>query len=243
MAGGKDLSKKSSSELSTPNTPKRGMTPIEQEDRMVPRLKLIQALSPEVTEGIAKDGDLVNSITKENYGTSLDFVPILASKSRILWLPREDGGGIACSAPDGKLGSVNGECMLCNRKAWQGKTPPECTGVLNFISLILKKGDERPDLACVGFIKTSYVAGKSLLNILSYKNVDTFTYTYTLSSEKKSNDFGKFNVLHVRDTNNKTAEGIYKIAEAFYATFERERPKVSEINEGETTEEATDAPF
>lgn len=200
---------------------------------MVPRLKLMQALSPEVADGVAKDGDMVNSITKENYGTSLEFIPILAAKSRILWLPRIDGGGIACSAPDGKHGSVNGDCTICNRKSWQGKTPPECTGVLNFISLVLKK-DAKPDLACVGFIKTSYVAGKSLLNILSYKNADTFTYTYTLSSEKKSNDFGKFNVLQVRDTNKKTDEAIYKIAEAFYATFEKESPKVSE----ETGEEA-----
>lgn len=81
-----------------------GQEDIGREDIAMPRLKLGQAMSPEVKDQkIANEGDLIHSITKEvlcEAGKSLQIIPIAYSKEYILWYDREGphGGGIAARA-------------------------------------------------------------------------------------------------------------------------------------------------
>lgn len=208
-------------EVTKPNLPvertkqHRGVDKIDPEDRMVPRVKLIQVGSPEIKDKIAEDGDLVNSLTKENYGKSLRFIPILYTKTRILFMPRKDGGGIECSARNGVTGNSYGLCAQCEKSKWTDKVPPVCTTIINLLALIVGK-DAIPQLVCISFGKTSYVAGRNLINMLSYKNVDTFNYIYDLYSEQKSNDQGTFNVLKYKDLNEPAPDKLYKLAEKYY---------------------------
>lgn len=221
-------------EATKPNLPaertqhKRGITPIDEEDRSIPRIKLIQALSPEIKDKIAEDGDLVNSLTKENYGKALKFVPIIFAKSRILFQKREEGGGILCSARDGKTGGEYGLCSACDKSKWNNQTPPECTTIINVISLIIGEEGSRPTLACVSFANTSYTAGRNLINVLSYKNIDTFNYIYDLYSEQKTNKLGTFNILRYRDLNTTSPDDLYKVAEKLFESFKVEKPEISE---------------
>lgn len=69
------------------------------EDQMIPFLSLLQGLSPEVQPGPenvegAKIGDLLNSVTKEIYGASVEFIPCFMERKVMEWVKRKHGGGL-----------------------------------------------------------------------------------------------------------------------------------------------------
>lgn len=65
------------------------------DDLTVPRLKLAQALSPEVQDGDLKAGNIFLSLTGQRLDNEgvLRIVPIAYTKEYILWRPRQDNGG------------------------------------------------------------------------------------------------------------------------------------------------------
>ena len=71
-----------------------------QEDITIPRLKVAQALSPEIkkTKGEyiegAEEGSVFNSATRELYELPLIVVPVSYVRRYIEWVPREKGGGL-----------------------------------------------------------------------------------------------------------------------------------------------------
>jgi hypothetical protein len=69
----------------------------------VPRLKLLQASSPELTRSKnAKEGEFWHSVVDERIGTTVRICPIYIDWRFILWRPRDAGGGILARADDGK---------------------------------------------------------------------------------------------------------------------------------------------
>jgi hypothetical protein len=64
---------------------------LDETDRIVPRLQLLQALSPEVTTyDNAKAGVFWHNTRRENLGTTVKAIFITVRKSVILWAPRGD---------------------------------------------------------------------------------------------------------------------------------------------------------
>lgn len=79
-----------------------GTEGVGREDLEVPRLKLLQALSPECAEfDTAKPGMFWHTLADEPIGKSIKIVPIYTDISYILWRPRHQGGGILARAVDG----------------------------------------------------------------------------------------------------------------------------------------------
>jgi hypothetical protein len=80
-----------------------GQQDINRDDILMPRLKLGQSMTPEVKDGLAKEGDFIHSITKEVLcaaGDILPIIPITYAKEYILWYDRKGphGGGLAARA-------------------------------------------------------------------------------------------------------------------------------------------------
>jgi hypothetical protein len=78
-----------------------GTENIDSADINIPRLKLAQGLTPEVKDGIVKDGDLFHSITKQvliPQGRAGIIIPVAYVKEYILWRDQQDGGGIFARA-------------------------------------------------------------------------------------------------------------------------------------------------
>jgi hypothetical protein len=72
-------------------------------DVEVPRLKLLQASSAELTEfDNARQGEFWHSLVDERIGSTVRICPIYIDWRFILWRPREAGGGILARADDGK---------------------------------------------------------------------------------------------------------------------------------------------
>ncbi len=69
----------------------------------MPRLKLLQVWSPELTEfNNARRGEFWHSLINEPFGSTVRICPIYIDWRFILWRPREAGGGILARADDAK---------------------------------------------------------------------------------------------------------------------------------------------
>lgn len=85
----------------------KGLENLNQSDYEMPRLKLLQGISPELMEfdGL-KAGHFFHTLTEDELGEkdtdfTLGIMPIYIDKRYVLWRPREDGGGILARADDG----------------------------------------------------------------------------------------------------------------------------------------------
>lgn len=206
----------------------KGLTPIAEEDRIIPRLKIMQPLSPEVDEGIAKSGEFVNSIAKKSYGNRLSLTPIFWWKSRVHWAPREDGGEILCQARNALQGTEFGVCSDCENSKWCNKEAPICTAIINVLGLV-----NNIDMVALSFMKTSYGTGKQLINLFAYKKVDIFNFQYELFADQEQNDFGKFWVIKFKDANTAVSDDIWKACSALYDNFAKIKEKVEDIHPAE----------
>lgn len=116
---------------------------INQSDLVIPRLTVLEGLSPAVTkEKLGHPGDFFVTGFKKNLGSDPLEVVILKrlGRSNIRWKPLKDGGGKLCEAKDAKtgIGEPGGQCATCHYKDWttdkDGKqVPPLCDENQNFI--------------------------------------------------------------------------------------------------------------
>lgn len=84
-------------------TPSVRIGNLDSSDRIIPRLKLMQGISPELTQyNDAKAGEFWHTIGEESLGKTVKVVPIRVQKSLVLWAPRGDERGILARSLDGK---------------------------------------------------------------------------------------------------------------------------------------------
>ena len=102
----KEVAEKKSTALTTASAFEEdaggGLENLTAEDLTIPRLKILQALNPEVNkrdgkyvEGAAA-GDILNTVTKELFTEDSGCVAIPVAYKRMFleWTPRESGGGL-----------------------------------------------------------------------------------------------------------------------------------------------------
>jgi hypothetical protein len=160
-------------------------------DIVIPRIKVINALSPERQDGIANEGDIINSLTKESVADKA-FIPIKHFYSKIKWNPDRDADQrIICMSRDGKIG-VDGDnvkhacasckdCLFDNTKTGKD-SQPLCTSYMNFLGFF--EGDPMP--VVLSFAKTNYNEGKKMLSIAKAMRCNIWDYSYLLAGKKVS---------------------------------------------------------
>lgn len=82
----------------------KGTETLKSSDLEVPRLILLQSLSPQVTDGDERPGTFYHSVLERalnEKGAPLRVVPIMVDVKYMLWRPRHEGGGILARADDG----------------------------------------------------------------------------------------------------------------------------------------------
>ena len=112
-------------------------------DYTIPRLVVLEGLSPEVTkEKAGHPGDLYVKSLKQNLGAEpFEFVILRRlGRSNLLWRPLKEGGGILCRADDGRtgVGTPGGDCAKCPKSLWTmsdkgERVAPECDENQNFV--------------------------------------------------------------------------------------------------------------
>lgn len=86
---------------------RKGIENLGQGDFEVARIKLIQAISPEVEELGATPGEFWHTVLGRSLGSEVKIVIVYVDKRYILWRPRHEGGGILARADDGVHWSPN----------------------------------------------------------------------------------------------------------------------------------------
>lgn len=239
-----------------------GMEAVTQEDLVLPRLKLLQPLSPEVTEGKGTAGDMVNSLDGSiNYGKELLFVPVFFMRTRIRWTPRAETPppdapkGMECISansmtardPKGKTkeGQPTADCSKCVDAAFtEDGQPPKCSLYLSFVSMI----DGNPIV--VSMEKTKIPAAKSVLTfaqMLGGGNKPLWAGMYKLSTKMITNPKGTFHVYEVSQAGF-TPEALYKKGEGLYlssksATIVVDRDRDEESTVPAPQGDGEEAPF
>lgn len=156
-------------------------------DMIIPRIKVINALSPERKDKLADEGDIVNSLTTEKLNGKV-FIPVFKFNSNIEWKDRAEGGGIHCYAKDGKRGfesdGTSKMCAQCKRNEFDNtktgrEAIPKCTKYINFFGFI--QGERMPII--LSFSKTNYNEGRKLYSLARVSMQNMWNHGYTLDSK------------------------------------------------------------
>ena len=165
-----------------------GLENIDEASIALPRVKLLQATSPEVQGEEYADlnlraGNLIEIISKEK--VSGEFIPVkVLPSTNVLFVPRnaegkaalkarksditdadlEQQGAMICMALDGKVGDRYGACNKCGLCLFQGNDKPICQRSINIL-VMLDTGLP----AVVSFRDTSYKHGNKFLSLLRNK--------------------------------------------------------------------------
>jgi len=166
-----------------------------QEDVTVPRVVILQGLSPEVTEGKGTPGQFYIKGFERNLSKGpVEFIVIMRNKSRIRWRDLKLGGGILCTSTDAKIGQGDpgGECEKCAHNTWtstDGK--PTCDLYQNVI-LVLRQDEDWVPMALSGN-RTKLKAIKNLNSLLMLemsKGRPLCAKSYLLESMQRQNPQG-----------------------------------------------------
>ena len=186
------------------------------EDLLIPRVKLLQPLSPEVDELDMKAGQIINSLTKAPLPT--EFVPVFVFKEYLRFNARDEKSEgfddkFAPGALMWKTSDPNAPEVEQTKFGPNGERPLG-QQVLNFFSYF--PGTQMPII--VSFAKTSYKTGKQLYSLTKFCGGDMFSRKYTLSAKKETNDSGTYWVLQVSPAGIAVPED-FKIAEGLWEQF------------------------
>ena len=182
-----EIMERKNEDLMVQNGTPMGFEDEESGDVIIPRVKVIQTLSPERKDKIAEEGDIINSLTKERLNGKV-FIPVFKFNNNVWWRDRSEGGGIKCIARDGKVGSTSdGTIIMCSQcrrcefdNSKQGKDAmPTCTKYINFFGFFA--GERMPII--LSFSKTCYNEGKKLYSLAKVTMQNMWNYGYTMTEK------------------------------------------------------------
>lgn len=174
-------------------------------DLKMPRMSILQPTSGIVTEGKGRMGELAHSITKENFGKEIEFIPLFVFKSRAKF---EQGKGLVLMSRDNITVDFGGEgyeefvgkpvtevphSKDPNTPAteWVGKEPPEFSLVYNFLCILTgPRINEFPIV--LSLMRTGVPAAKDFLSVIAYSGEDAFSRVYKITTKIEDGDKGKF---------------------------------------------------
>ncbi len=190
---------------------------IDRADLIIPRGKLLQALSPEVAERGMKAGQIINSLTAEVLPSRM--IPIFCFKNYFRFNPRkrEDPHFLSEYAPGALIwrsANPDDPKVLEETQFGQNGELPAAMTCLNFFSLFL----DVPMPIIVSFSKTSYRAGKQLLSLARFCGGDMWSRAYQLTASLQNTDKGTYYVLNV-STLGASTDAERTQAEAWWKAF------------------------
>lgn len=192
------------------------------EDMLIPRIKVAQALSPEVKDGTVKIGSIFNSLTTEDL-TGKTFIPVCKFNNHVYWRDRRDGGGIICRSADGKTGQYEDgrvlHCAQCRKCEFDNTKKgrdaiPVCTKYINFLGFF--EGEYMPII--LSFSKTNMAEGKKMYSMAKVTRQHIWNFGYTLASVERHKNGNDWFVIDPRNAG-QTSDETRAIAKELFDQF------------------------
>ena len=216
----------------------RGAENVGTEDMIVPRIELIQALSPvrkksdpAYIDG-AEEGMLYNNVTRALYGTEVTVIPVYYTKQFLVWKDRKLGGG----GSNGFRGAFATEAAARDAIAQLAEDGLEVADTAQHFVLV-RNGEDWQE-AVVSMSKSKIKVSKRWNSLMRLTNTDSFSRAYKLSATVETNarneSYFNFNITALgfipRD--------LYLRAEKLYETVRIGGVKVSNDYDGEVHDAA-----
>jgi hypothetical protein len=198
----------------------RGQENVGAEDLVIPRLEVIQDLSPcrkrsdpNYIDG-AEEGLLYNNVTRELYGKDVLVVPVGFVKEWLIWKDRDNGGGFRGAFPT----QAAAEEALANLTDGDGRSESDMCEVVdtNQQFCLLIKPDGTVEEIVVSMAKSKAKVSRKWNSLIRLANADSFARVYRLSAvEDKNNKNQSFYNLNVAQAGF-PSEAVYRRAEKMY---------------------------
>lgn len=195
----------------------RGQENVGASDLVIPRLEIVQDLSParkksdpNYIEG-AEEGMLYNNVTRELYGKSVIVVPVGYVKEWLLWKDRKEGGGF-------------GGAYASEQEAIDAKDDREDGDKFEVVDTgqqfcLLVHADGRVEEIVVSMAKSKAKVSRKWNSLIRIASADSFARAYKLSAvedkNKQNQPFFNFAVAPAGFPQ----KAVYEKAEAMYEAF------------------------
>lgn len=207
--------------------PARGSENVKAEDMVIPRLELVQALSPclvktkpEYIEG-AEPGMLFNNVTRVLYGFSVQIIPVHFKKEYIVWKLRKLGGGFV-----GAFSTMDSAEDI--RMAQDKPDDHQTNDTANFFSLLVNPDTGNLEEIVVSMSITKLKVARKLNSLIRLNGGDSFSRWYTLGSGVEQNslnqDYHNFTIAsggYVTADQFDRAETLYEAVKSGIAVADR----------------------
>lgn len=192
----------------------RGRENVGAEDLVIPRLEIVQDLSParkksdpNYIEG-AEEGMLYNNVTRELYGTSVLVVPAMFVKEWLIWKDRKEGGGFrGAFANEAEAEAARAELEDGDKCEVVDTGQQFC---------VLVHPDGRVEEIVVSLAKSKAKISRKWNSLIRIANGDSFSRVYKLSVVEDQNQQNQKFFNFAVSPAGFPAEPIYRKAEAMY---------------------------
>ena len=167
----------------------KGSEDVTSRDMILPRVDVLQALSPQIKKSDpnyidgAEQGKIFNTVTGEIYGDSINFIPVMFRKEYVVWKLRKAGGGFCGAFPT----MEKAEEFRANL---QSPDDHECVESHQHFAMLLT--DHGPEEAVFSMTKSKLKVSRALNTLIQIAGVDRFAKAYRLDAIETSSDKGDF---------------------------------------------------
>lgn len=211
----------------------RGSENVGIEDMVIPRIELVQPLSPCKDDSDpayipeAKDGTLFNTVTRELYGKAVQIIPVYYRRQYLLFRTRKAGGGFRGSFDTAQL-AEHARGMLEDPGNHEIVEAGE-----HFVLLMTESHVEQAMLTCT---KTKLKISRQLNSLIRLKGEDRWASAYELGSVKQQNDKGTFYNYSIRPLGF-VSERLYREGEKLWEQITSgERKLTTDFTDSETAD-------
>lgn len=217
---------------------------VDQTDLIIPRIKLLQSVSEEVTAfDKAKVGDFWHTISEESLGNKVRIIPLIMQKSAVLWAPRGDDRGILARSSDcvnWDEGYANMEYTVKIRNVgdikYLTKGNVEESGLMKFGSSVPKDTNSRPAAsltyrfmfwlpdypelgpAIVINTRSSIKPAKNLITKIEMRPCEHYDGVYVMGTTDEAGDEGPYKGYSYT-ADGYTTEEEHEISKAMFEKF------------------------
>jgi hypothetical protein len=205
----------------------RGNEEVSTSDVLIPRIELVQALSPCIDkndpayiEG-AEQGMFFNSVSRELYGERVTVVPVFFQKQYLVWKDRKKGGGFR-----GAHNSAVEAAARIAEEPEKDRADFEAQETAQQLVIVIKE-DGSTEEAVISMARTKLKVSKQLNSMIRMAGGDRFSRQYDIFGVQDSNDRGEKYWNIGITPNGFPHQEAYQKAEALYEAIASGHRKVN----------------
>lgn len=189
----------------------RGSENVTSDDVQIPRISVIQDLSPQIKENKseyivgAKPGMVFNVLTGELYLDGLQFVPVFFEKDHLVWKTRKSGGGLVARCETAQ----EAQALADTKEEYEYVEAP------NHISILVDAEGNPTHEVSIPMATSKAKVSRRLNSLVRLNGGDRFSRVYKLiavEDESPSGEYWNFAVENV----GWPSEDTYLAAETLY---------------------------